>query len=193
MATLGCALTLVVWGSGRAAATDVPVPVFHGVLGFTPANGRIDRNRSRGYLASLKVRKWALVPDGSSNGISPGTEVIAIIVDSKTWAIDPGTMIESKHGGTWTYAVKGRSIADGIKSLRIRHEADGSFSFRFVLTGIDGTSLENANPVCFPFAVSIGDDDAFTGINLNSPGFFNSSKLRVREMCPPTGHGGHQH
>ena len=162
-------------------APDV-IPIFHGQLGFTPARGRIDRNRSRGYLATLAVRQWALIPESNSNGISPGTETILVAVGEKSWTLDSTRLFESKRGGTWTYKRKGKPPSDGIQSMRIRRESDGSFSLRFVVAGIDGTPLDTGDPICVPFAFIIGDDDAFTGINLSSP-TFSSRKLRVPDLC----------
>ena len=188
---LSCALALLLGVLVSAGAADTAQ--FSGQMGFTPAVGRIDRNVSRGFLATIKVRQWALVPDLNSNGISPGTEPISLHAGTKDWTIDPASMIESKRGGIWTYAVKGRAVADGIKSLRVQKETDGSVSFRFVLAGIDGSRLAGEDPTCIGFALTIGDDTAFSGIRLHSPGFFNSPKLRVTELCPTDAHGGHQH
>jgi hypothetical protein len=166
----------------RGGAGTSATPVFHGALGFTPARGRLDRNRARGYLATLDVRQWALIPEPNSNGISPGDEPIIIAFGEATWRLEPGALSESKRGGTWSFKAKGPHGSRAIKRLRVRRELDGSFSFRFVVSGIDGSQLDTADPVCIAFAFIIGDDDAFTGVSLSSP-TFNSRKLRVLEPC----------
>lgn len=167
--------------SGVALAGTSATPIYHGQLGFTPARGSIDRNFKRGYLATLKVRQWALIPEAATNGISPDTEPIVIAVGAGTWRLEPGMLVASKRAGEWTYKASGPPSSRAIKSLRVRKQNDGSFSLRFVLTGIDASALNTGSPVCTPFAFIIGDDDAFTGIDFSSPRF--NSKLRVPNLC----------
>jgi hypothetical protein len=172
-------LALLATPSPSSAAESL---FFHGTIGFTPANGKLDRNRARGYPATLKVRQWSFQPAPDSNGVDPGSEAIVVHVGEREWTVPTGELVASKRGAVWTYKRRGGGTNAGIQRLQIRRESDQTFAIRFVVGGIDGSVLDVQDPACVPFVLIIGDDDAATGINLSSP-TFSSSKLRVREIC----------
>lgn len=169
--------------AGTTRAGTSATPIYHGELGFTPAAGRIDRRPMQGHLATLKVRKWVLHPSAVTNGIDPASEPIVISLGEASWRLDPGMLIAAKNRRQWAYKLaRGSKPTRAVNSLRVRLEKDGTYSFRFAITGIDGSPLDRFQTVCLPFAFIIGDDDAFSGVTLTSPSF-NSTKLRAVELC----------
>lgn len=184
---LSCVLAtavLVVWSGVSRAGTSAATPVFHGKLDMTPAGGRIARRA--GGVATVKVNLWRFEPDSTTNGISPSTERVVIALGEGNWALEPGMLVESKKGGIWRYRAKGKPGPRAITMLRVKLETDGSYSFRFRITGADMSQLNTEDPVCEPFAFIIGDDDGFDGVLLTSPSFV-SSKLRIFDRCVPGG------
>lgn len=181
-----CALALAVLAAlgGSVHAGPAATPIYHGKLDMTPAGGKIARKG--GGVAMIKVNLWRFEPDALTNGISPSTERVVIALGEGNWALDPGMLVESKKGGVWTYRAKGKPGPRAITMLRVKLETDGTYSFRFRITGADMSQLNTEDPVCEPFAFIIGDDDAFDGVMLTSPSFV-SSKLRIFDRCTPGG------
>jgi hypothetical protein len=151
-----------------AVAADAAPPTHHGKLKIgSPGRGRIDLNTGN---ATFWVHGWTLVPSSDSNGIDPATEGVIIAVgDSENFVLPADQLKASKSGTRFTYRAKsGR----GIRMLKLVKNADGSFTVRFKVAGADFSRLLLLNrPAvdCLPFALIIGDDDGFSGVNFELP------------------------
>jgi len=150
-----------------ARAGAVP-PTHHGKLkiGF-PGRGRINVDTGS---ATFWVHGWTLVPSSDSNGIDPATEGVNIAVGDSESFVLPGDQLKvSKSGTRFTYRSKG---PHRINMLKLVKNADGSFTARFKISGADFSRLLLLNRpavVCVPFALIIGDDDGFSGVNFELP------------------------
>ena len=173
------AVVLALSTSSRAGSA----PIYHGKLDIIPSGGRIDRRG--GGVATVKAKLWRFTLAAGTNGISPASERVVLNLGAGQWAADPGEMVETKKGGVWNYTPKAKRGPRAIAMLRLKLEPDGTYSFRFRITGADMSQLNTEDPVCDPFALIIGDDDAFDGVLLTSPSFV-STKLRVADRCSAT-------
>ncbi|HYV56645.1 MAG TPA: hypothetical protein VE911_03830 [Candidatus Nitrosopolaris sp.] len=183
------ALTLCIFAGRRAIAQVVspPTPIYHGVLGFLPAKGKIDRATG---TASLKVQHARFLLSPTSDGIFPDREPILIALGpNNTFGIDAGMLKPSHKGKVLTYRAP-KSTTSGILSFRIWQIAGpgaagasrGAYGLRFTLKGLNVALLNVQDPLCLPMAVIVGDDDGFSGVVLTSPSF-QSKTLSVPRDC----------
>ena len=158
-------------------------PVYHGVLGVRPATGAFDKNVG---IASLRVRSWILGLAANSNGIAPDKETIIIAVgDTEKLVVPAGDVKASKNGKSFVYRnPKGRGVRL-LKIRRLKDDGDGTarYSFTFSLVNIDLSFMVDQYPLCTPMAIIVGDDDGFSGIELDRPGGFTRSRVRVDGAC----------
>jgi len=183
------ALALCVFG-GRCAIAQVvspPTPKYHGVLGFLPAKGKIDRTTG---IASLKVKHARFLLSPVSDGLFPDREAVLIALGPKNdFSIDAGMLKSSHKGKVLTYSAP-KSTTSGILSFRIWQIAGpgpagasrGAYGIRFTLKGLNVAQLNVQDPLCLPMAVIVGDDDGFSGVVLTSPSF-RSKSFSVPRDC----------
>lgn len=181
---------VAVWPLGAAPAAAQLEPLFHGVLSVRPASGGIDRSVGSG---SLVVKKWdfTLAPD--SNGIAPDREpTIIALGETERLVIPAGQMIPRAGGKRFAYRNPKVGRDDrGVRSIdviRLKSGADGAprYRIKFTIHGIDLSRLLIEYPVCSPLAVIVGDDDGFSGVELDRPGI-RSSRVRVLGACTDVG------
>jgi len=159
-------------------------PVHHGVLTVRPAGGAFDKTVG---IASLRVQGWVLTLARDSNGIAPDTEPIIIAIgETEKLVVPAGQVKATKNRKSFLY--HNPKVDRGVKLLRIRrlkNDGDGTprFRFTFTLTSIDLSFMVDQYPLCSPMAVIVGDDDGFSGVDLDRPGGFTRSRIRVEGAC----------
>lgn len=162
-------------------------PVYHGVLRINPARAILDRSTG---TATVNVRNWALlVNPQDSNGIFPDQEPIIIVIDNDQYYLEPGALKPMRRGKAWVYHSKLTASDRGIKSLMVKKQPDGSYLLRFSLVGVDlSRMIFELEGVCLGTAVTVGDDDAYTGIVLSRKNTV-TRRIRIPDECPhPPGH-----
>jgi len=180
---------LCVPGERRASAQVVspPTPIYHGVLGFLPAKGKIDRTTG---IASLKVNHARFLLSPLSDGIFPDREPILIALGpNNTFGLDAGMLKSSHKGKVQTYRAP-KGTTSGIITFRMKQIAGpgpagasrGAYAVNFALKGLNVALLNVQDPLCLPMAVIVGDDDGFSGVQLTSPSF-QSKTLSVPRDC----------
>src|SRR5262249_12397333 len=135
---------------------------------------------------SLRVRNWVLNLAMGSNGIFPDKEPIIIAVgDTEKLVIPAGQVKASKNGKRFAY--HNPSTTRGVQMLQIRRlKDDGDGTPRYRLTSsanIDPPFILPESPLCTPMAVTIGADDGSWGVELDRPGGFSSTRVRVDGAC----------
>lgn len=149
----------------------------------------------------LRVHRWRLIlvppSDGSpgSNGIFPAERVdIAVGTSShNSFFLPPGSLISQHRGKVFTYRAP-RGTVRGIRTLRITRvgaaDQDGIFRnyrLNFTLTGVLLPDLLiKTQPDCMPFAVIVGDDDGFSGVQLAEP-HLSGRRFTIKSSCIPGG------
>src|SRR5262249_61084344 len=92
-----------------------------------------------------------------------------------------GQVKASKNGKRFVY--RNPSTTRGVQMLqikRLKDDGDGTPRYRFTFTvKIDLSFILSEYPLCSPMAVIIGDDDGFSGVELDRPGGFSSTPRRV--------------
>jgi len=181
-----------------AAAQDTPppggAPSFHGVLEVLPAHGTIDRATGDG---ALHLRRWRLLLQPAqngvgSNGIFPDRERVVIAVGAggeNTFYLAPGSLTARRRGKVFAYRAP-RGTLRGIKTIRIvavsTDLAVGAI-YR-VDANMVGVILSDllftTRPACMPFAVIVGDDDGFSGIQLAERNL-DGRRISVANSCSP--------
>jgi hypothetical protein len=166
---------------GPASAQE---PLFHGVLSVRPASGGIDKDVGTG---SLRVKNWEFRLSPDSNGIAPDAEpIILAIGESERLVIPAGQVRASRNGKRFVY--RNPKIPRGVRSFEMRRlKNDGAglarYRVRFSIVGVDFSSLTIQFPDCKSLAVIVGDDDGFTGVDIDRPGGFRGSRVRVLGAC----------
>ncbi len=189
---IALSLVLCVSGERRASAQVVspPTPIYHGVLGFLPAKGKIDRTTG---IASLKVHHARFLLSPVSDGIFPDREPILIALGGSNFGIDAGMLKPSHKGKLLTYRAP-KGTTSGIITFRIKQIAGpgpagasrGAYALNFALKGLNVALLNVQDPLCLPMAVIVGDDDGFSGVVVTSPSF-QSKTLSVPRDCDAGG------
>jgi hypothetical protein len=162
-------------------------PVYHGNLKVLPANGLFQKSTmDTSGIATLRVRNWVLNLAMGSNGIAPDKEPILIAVgDTEKLVIPAGQVKASKNGKRFVY--RNPSTTRGVQMLQIRRlkdDGDGTPRYRLTFTvKIDLSFILSEYPLCSPMAVIIGDDDGFSGVELDRPAGFSSTRVRVDGPC----------
>jgi hypothetical protein len=186
-------LTLLLSGGRGAVAQLVspPTPIYHGILGFLPAKGKIDRTTG---IASLKVRQARLLLSPTSDGVFPDSEPILVALGENTFNLGAG-MLKASHGGKLlSYRAPRNGDPSGILSFRIWQIAGpgaagaskGAYGIRFKLRGLNLALLDVQDPLCLPMAVIVGDDDGFSGVVLTSSSF-HSRHFSIPRGCDAGG------
>ena len=168
--------TLFLCGGRGAVAQLVSPPTNHGVLGFLPAKGKIDRTTG---IASLKVQHARLLLSPTSDGVFPDREPILVALGDNAFSLGAGMLKASHAGKVLSYRAPRNGDPSGILSFRIWQIAGpgaagasrGAYGIRFTLRGLNLTLLDVQDPLCLPMAVIVGDDDGFSGVVLTSPSF----------------------
>ena len=168
-----------------APAWAQPRPVFHGVLSVRCGAGSLDETAG---IGSLRVKHWVLSLARDSDGIAPGEEPIVIGVGENDQLVIPaGRVRTSRNGKRFTYRNPG--IPRGVRSLtmkRLKNARDGTVRYRvsLALVGADLSRLVTDSPSCIPLAVIVGDDDGFSGVDIERPGILvGRKKLHVIGAC----------
>jgi hypothetical protein len=181
--TLLAAVIVLIAGRGWAQTAS---PIFHGVLGITPAVGKINLGEKSPGIGNIKIKRWDLVLRPDSNGVSPTTEQIIIAIgDSERLVVQAGTVKSSRNGKRFTF--NDSKTTRGVRSLKIVQYTKGCiglacYKVSFSLVAIDFSSLVLESPVCTPTAIIIGDDDGFSGVLLTRPGLVGTT-IRVQSAC----------
>ncbi len=168
------------------AGTDAlaQAPLYHGTLTIRPARGGIDKTKG---IGSLTVRNWDLLLSPDSNGIIPDKEpIIVAIGETERLVIPAGEVKVSRNGKVFTF--RNPKVPRGVRFFQMRKLKDSAgakarYRVRFSVVGIDLSSLLIEFPVCKSLAVIVGDDDGFEGVDLDRPGGFSRSKVRVLGAC----------
>lgn len=159
-------------------------PLYHGALTIRPAQGGIDKANG---IGSLTVNNWDLLLSPNSNGIAPDREpVIVAMGETERLVIPAGEVRASRNGKVFTF--RSPKVPRGIRFFQMRKLKDDGgaqarYRVRFSLVGIDLSSLLIEFPLCKSLAVIVGDDDGFEGVDLDRPGGFSRSKVRVLGAC----------
>jgi hypothetical protein len=100
--------------------------------------------------------------------------------------VPAGQVKASKNGKTFVY--RNPKVTRGVRLLKIRrlkNDGDGTprYSFTFSLVNIDLSFMVDQYPLCTPMAIIVGDDDGFSGVELDRPGGFTRSRVRVDGAC----------
>ena len=161
----------------RAQVTAVE-PIFHGLLEILPAGGSFDRETGD---ATLKVRRWRFIADRNSNGLSPLTEPIEIILGDNVFTIPVGLMT-SRNDRVFSFRAPRDADPRLPKRFRMKRRDDGTWAIRFVLRGVKLPKLVTSFPDCFPMGVFVGDDDGFSGVYLTRKSFA-SPRVQVKREC----------
>ena len=166
-----------------AARAQVAEPVHHGCLFVRFAGGPFD---PRTGVATLKVPGWRFTSAPGSDGIFPATEPILVFLAENDYSLDPGALHASRSGKVFSYRAPKGTAPPAIKRLRIKQKKDGSFTARFQLTGLVLEQIINADGLCLPMALIVGDDDFFSGVRLIRPGSLETVKrFEVQSSCVP--------
>jgi hypothetical protein len=179
--SLAALVAVAVLAGGSAHAQS---PVYHGTLTIRPARGTIDRTTG---IGSLRVKKWDLLEAFDSNGIAPDREPIIIAIgETERLVIPAGQVSASRNGKVFTF--RNSKVSRGVRFFQMRQlkntgGAKARYRVRFSLVGIDLSGLLLEYPLCKSLAVIIGDDDGFEGVDLDRPGGFGRSKVRVLGAC----------
>jgi hypothetical protein len=188
-ALLIATLTAVV-AFGSTSAHAQGEPLYHGTLTIRPARGGIDKSSG---IGSLKVNNWDLFlgldENGVvSNGIAPDREPVMIAIgETERLVIPAGEVRASRNGKTFTF--RNPKVGErGIRFFQMRQLRDNGgalarYRVRFSLVGIDLSGLLVEFPLCKSLAIIVGDDDGFEGVDLDRPGGFSKSKVRVLGSC----------
>jgi hypothetical protein len=174
---------VVAFGSTSAHAQGEPL--YHGTLTIRPARGGIDKSSG---IGSLRVNNWDLLLISASNGIAPDREPVMVAIgETERLVIPAGEMRASRNGKTFTFR-NPRVGERGIRFLQMRQLRDNGgalarYRVRFSLVGIDLSGLLIEFPLCKSLAIIVGDDDGFEGVDLDRPGGFSKSKVRVLGSC----------
>ncbi|MCW5892091.1 MAG: hypothetical protein KIT14_16325 [bacterium] len=161
-----------------SAAAQLP-PVYHGLLTIRPAQGRIDPVSGQ---SSITVKRWDFLASPDSNGMNPATEPVQIAMgELDRFTIPVGAIKVAKNGRVFTF--RDKSIKRGIRSLRLQQTKSGIWRVRFQAVGIELSRLTLEYPFCHPLALIVGDDDGFSGIELDRPGGFSGKRVRVVGFC----------
>src|SRR5206468_12881195 len=154
-------LTLFLCGGRGAVAQLVPppTPIYHGVLGFLPMKGKIDRTTG---VASLKVQHARFLLSPTSDGVFPDREPILVALGANNFSLDAG-MLKASHGGKVLSYRAPRNDPSGITSFRIWQIAGpgpagasrGAYGIRFTLRGLDLAQLDVQDPLCLSMAVIV--------------------------------------
>jgi len=176
-AVLTLALLLCGGRVSRAQPASLPSPIYHGVLGFPLAEGKIDRATG---VATLTVRHARLLLSPTSDGIFPDREPILVVLGANTFTLAAG-MLKAPHGGkVLSYRAQRNSDATGIRYFRIWKIAGpsgvpgasrGVYGLRFALRGLNLARLNAQEFLCLPMEVIVGDDDGSLSAFLTSPSF----------------------
>lgn len=164
---------------GAAGAAQAQSPVYHGVLTIRPALGRIDRASGE---SSINVKRWDFLASPDSNGMNPATEpVLLAIGELDRFTIPVGAIKQSPNGRVFTF--KDKSVLRGVRSLRLQQKKSGIWRVKFQVVGVELSRLLQEYPFCQSLALIVGDDDGFSGIELDRPGGFSGNKVRVAGFC----------
>jgi hypothetical protein len=160
-------------------------PLYHGTLTIRPARGTLDKANG---IGTLRVNNWDLAVPLNSNGIFPDREpIIVALGETERLVIPAGEVRASRNGKVFTF--RNPKVPRGIRFFQMRKlksnptVEQARYRVRFSLVGIDLSGLLIEFPLCKSTAVIIGDDDGFDGIDLDRPGGFSRSKVRVLGQC----------
>ena len=179
---------LVAAVSGAPAAAQLR-PVFHGVLSVKGGAGRLDQ---RAGIGSLQVKNWVFNLSRDSDGIAPATEPIVIGIGENDQLVIPAGQVKASRNGK-RFAYRNPGTPRGVRSFmmrRLKDEADGTMRYAVALSvvGADLSALVTNSPSCVPLAVIVGDDDGFSGVDIERPRILaGGSRLRVLGACTDVG------
>jgi hypothetical protein len=150
-------------------------PVHHGELTIRPARGRIDRDTGE---STLTVKRWFFLPTVDSNGLAPADEPVLIALgESDRFTVEARALKAARNGRTFTY--RNPKTQRGVRSLRLQRSKSGVWRVQFQVVGAELSRLTLEYPFCQPLAVIIGDDDGFSGVEIDRPDGFTGSRLKV--------------
>jgi hypothetical protein len=182
---LAVALGVAVLAAGRAVPAEIStdaIPVFHGFLRLARGGGSFDPATGS---ATVRVRGWRFELAPFSNGIYPDREPIVLAIGTENFRLEAGTLRASRRGTRFSYRSRGRGSARGIRALEIRRLPAGTYVAAFTLRDVPLYQLTENAPVCLPTALIVGDDDGFSGVSFDNPGFPRRPSRRVTVAAVP--------
>jgi hypothetical protein len=133
----------------------------------------------------LKVTNWRVDVSPDSNGVFPAAERIGVSFDrEEEFYLEPGQLVAKRGGRVYQYKARLDPQARGIRSLKISARKDGGYNVRLVLQGLNFSTLLIDQFDCRGFALVIGDDDFFSGVEIERKSE-NSKRFTVPGDCPP--------
>ncbi len=177
---------MLVLAAALAAAETPPLPppVHHGVLQLPhPADGLRYHPADTGRVT---VRGWRFFVSPDSDGIFPDREPIVVAIGAQTFFVPAGQMRARAHGRIFVFRAGRTTPPGGVRYLRLARIQSGLFDVRMRVREIDLRALRNDVELCMPGAVIVGDDDAFSGIQLRTPGF-EAKTFTIDRPCDPKG------
>jgi hypothetical protein len=157
---------------------------YHGKLRIDrPGRGQIDLNTGE---AGFKVKRWVFLPSADSDGINPGTEQVTIGIADEKFVLPVGSVKVSKNGKKFSYHAK---TTRGVQNFRMVFDSStGDYKVKLLqVAGVDLSTLVISDPpICLGFAIIIGNDDGFSGVDFDRPKPFPSKLLTLPGFCDAT-------
>ena len=172
-------LAAVLAATAHAGPVTTADPVYHGELAIKPAGGTINRRTGNG---TFKIRNWTFEPLAVSDGVYPGQEPIIVAVGEDTFRLESGALVANKKGTVYTYRASAKQTPRGIRLMKLKQLAGGTWGVQLSLAGLDLSRLNLEDPICRPMAVIVGDDDGFGGIAITSPSW-TSKRVEIPSTC----------
>jgi hypothetical protein len=170
-------------GTASGAIASAAIPVFHGSLVLARGVGSFEQQSG---AARFTVRHWRMTLADGSNGVFPSEEPIVIAVGADQFRLEPGALVADRRGRRFRHRVAKGAAARGILRLDIRERSATEYDLTFTLADVQLFPLTQSAPVCMPLAVIVGDDDGFSGVDFDRPGFPARVTRRLtvrREPC----------
>jgi hypothetical protein len=173
------AWTLLAAAVVQAGPVTTADPVYHGELSIRPAGGTINRRNGN---ATINIRNWTFTPTPQSDGVFPDQEPIIVALKDDNFRLEAGALHANRKGNTFTYRSTAKKTPRGVRLLKLTHLADGSWTVRLSMAGVDLSRLNLEDPICSPMAVIVGNDDGFGGVTITSPGW-TSRRVDIPAGC----------
>jgi hypothetical protein len=171
--------TAATWG---ADISPTAIPVFHGTLQLARGRGSFD---GRSGAARFTVRHWRMVLADGSNGVFPSQEPIVIAVGAYQFRLEPGALKVDRAGRHFRHRAAKGAARRGILRLDMKRKSSTEYDLSFTLADVQIFQLTEQTPVCMPMAVIIGDDDGFSGVDFDRPGFPQRATRRLSVLRDP--------
>jgi hypothetical protein len=185
------ALVILATASGaapesQAQRSSTAIPVFHGDLFLARGAGRID---AASGAATFSVRHWRVELADGSNGIFPTEEPVVVAFGEDRFRLEAGALEADRKGTRFRFRAAKDANPRGIVAMTIRRLSATAYDVSFRVADVQLFPLTQNAPICMPSAVIVGDDDGFTGVAFDRPGFPERRTRRLtvlRKRCTAT-------